>query len=138
METCRTAIGGGHLARGKNPWTARRFHRFARRIRLSLCLRHSAGLISSCVSRIITISLLNSCTSEGRPPTDPGQHPHRDFCADFSVCSRPPSHFSMNQPQTQSPLVAIVGPTASGKSALAVWLAQRLPGEVVTCDSTQL
>jgi tRNA dimethylallyltransferase len=44
----------------------------------------------------------------------------------------------MNQPQTQSPLVAIVGPTASGKSALAVWLAQRLPGEVVTCDSTQL
>lgn len=44
----------------------------------------------------------------------------------------------MSQPQTQLPLVAIVGPTASGKSALAVWLAQRLSGEVVACDSTQL
>jgi tRNA dimethylallyltransferase len=36
------------------------------------------------------------------------------------------------------PLVAIVGPTASGKSALAVWLALRLGGEVVACDSTQM
>jgi len=36
------------------------------------------------------------------------------------------------------PLVAIVGPTASGKSSLAVWLAERLGGEVVACDSTQL
>lgn len=37
-----------------------------------------------------------------------------------------------------APLVAIVGPTASGKSALAVWLAERLRGEVIACDSTQL
>jgi tRNA dimethylallyltransferase len=36
------------------------------------------------------------------------------------------------------PLVAIVGPTASGKSALAVDLARQLSGEVVACDSTQL
>jgi tRNA dimethylallyltransferase len=35
-------------------------------------------------------------------------------------------------------LIAIVGPTASGKSAIAVWLAERLGGEVVACDSTQL
>jgi tRNA dimethylallyltransferase len=35
-------------------------------------------------------------------------------------------------------LVAIVGPTASGKSTLAVWLAERLDGEVVACDSTHL
>ena len=38
----------------------------------------------------------------------------------------------------ESPLVAIVGPTASGKSALGVWLARQLGGEVVACDSTQL
>ena len=38
----------------------------------------------------------------------------------------------------ESPLIAIVGPTASGKSALAVWLARQLAGEVVACDSTQL
>ena len=40
--------------------------------------------------------------------------------------------------QKISPLVAIVGPTASGKSALGVWLAQKLGGELVACDSTQL
>jgi tRNA dimethylallyltransferase len=36
------------------------------------------------------------------------------------------------------PLVAIVGPTASGKSALAVALARKFNGEVVACDSTQV
>jgi tRNA dimethylallyltransferase len=44
----------------------------------------------------------------------------------------------MSDAKTQLPLVAIVGPTASGKSALGVWLAERLGGEVVACDSTQL
>jgi tRNA dimethylallyltransferase len=33
-------------------------------------------------------------------------------------------------------LVAVVGPTATGKSALAVHLAQQCGGEVVACDST--
>lgn len=35
-------------------------------------------------------------------------------------------------------LIAVVGPTASGKSALAVELAKKLDGEVVSCDSMQL
>lgn len=35
-------------------------------------------------------------------------------------------------------LVAIVGPTASGKSALGIRLGERLGGEVVVCDSTQV
>jgi len=35
-------------------------------------------------------------------------------------------------------LLAIVGPTASGKSALAVALAERFGGEVLACDSTQV
>jgi tRNA dimethylallyltransferase len=39
---------------------------------------------------------------------------------------------------SEFPLIAIVGPTASGKSALGVWLAEQLGGEVVACDSTQL
>ena len=34
------------------------------------------------------------------------------------------------------PLVAILGPTAVGKSALAIALARRLEGEIVSCDST--
>jgi tRNA dimethylallyltransferase len=33
-------------------------------------------------------------------------------------------------------LLAIVGPTATGKSALGIALAQRLGGEIVNCDST--
>jgi tRNA dimethylallyltransferase len=44
----------------------------------------------------------------------------------------------MSKNKTLLPLVAIVGPTASGKSALGVNLAERLGGEVVACDSTQL
>ena len=36
------------------------------------------------------------------------------------------------------PLVVILGPTASGKSALAVCVAQQFAGEVVACDSTQV
>jgi tRNA dimethylallyltransferase len=44
----------------------------------------------------------------------------------------------MNSENVTLPLVAIVGPTASGKSALGIWLAEQLGGEVVACDSTQL
>ncbi|HYN04909.1 MAG TPA: tRNA (adenosine(37)-N6)-dimethylallyltransferase MiaA [Vicinamibacteria bacterium] len=36
------------------------------------------------------------------------------------------------------PLVAIVGPTASGKSALALRLARERSGEIVSCDSLQV
>jgi hypothetical protein len=42
---------------------------------------------------------------------------------------------SMGTPGT---LIAIVGPTATGKSALAVRLAQRLSGEVINADSRQV
>jgi tRNA dimethylallyltransferase len=44
----------------------------------------------------------------------------------------------MNSENATLPLVAVIGPTASGKSALGVWLAEQLGGEVVACDSTQL
>ncbi len=44
----------------------------------------------------------------------------------------------MSESKSLLPLVAIVGPTASGKSALGVKLAEKLGGEVVACDSTQL
>jgi tRNA dimethylallyltransferase len=36
------------------------------------------------------------------------------------------------------PLIAIVGPTGSGKSALALRLARELGGEIVSCDSLQV
>jgi tRNA dimethylallyltransferase len=36
------------------------------------------------------------------------------------------------------PLIAIVGPTGSGKSALALRMARELSGEIVSCDSLQV
>lgn len=36
------------------------------------------------------------------------------------------------------PIIAIVGPTASGKTSLSVALAKKLGGEVVSCDSMQV
>ena len=36
------------------------------------------------------------------------------------------------------PLVVVLGPTASGKSALAIEIASRWGGEVICCDSTQV
>jgi tRNA dimethylallyltransferase len=41
-------------------------------------------------------------------------------------------------PAAGLPLIAILGPTASGKSALAVCLAEKFGGEVIACDSTQV
>ena len=35
-------------------------------------------------------------------------------------------------------VLCVVGPTASGKTALGVWLAQQYNGEVVSCDSMQI
>jgi len=45
----------------------------------------------------------------------------------------------MNNTELESlPLIVVVGPTASGKSALAVRLARALQAEIIACDSTQL
>ena len=46
---------------------------------------------------------------------------------------RPPSRRDASARQG---LVAVVGPTATGKSALALALAERLGGEIIACDST--
>lgn len=43
-----------------------------------------------------------------------------------------------HSPKQGWPLVVVLGPTASGKSALALRLAQELGGEVLACDSTQV
>jgi tRNA dimethylallyltransferase len=42
---------------------------------------------------------------------------------------------SDNNPPPALPLVVIAGPTASGKTALALTLAQRFAGEIISCDS---
>jgi tRNA dimethylallyltransferase len=40
-----------------------------------------------------------------------------------------------NPPQAEVPLIVIAGPTASGKTALALRIAEELQGEIVSCDS---
>lgn len=44
----------------------------------------------------------------------------------------------IDEDATQSPLVAVTGPTGSGKSELALVLAERFAGEIVNCDSVQV
>src|SRR5215468_10172348 len=44
----------------------------------------------------------------------------------------------MNQSSSKSTLIAVVGPTASGKSDLGIALAERFDGEIVNCDSVQV
>ncbi len=40
--------------------------------------------------------------------------------------------------ESKIPLIAVVGPTASGKTSLAVEICKRIGGEVVSCDSMQI
>ena len=42
------------------------------------------------------------------------------------------------KPENQKPIYAVVGPTASGKTALGVELALRVGGEIINCDSVQI
>ncbi len=44
----------------------------------------------------------------------------------------------MDRAQTTPPIVAVVGPTAAGKSELSLDLARELAGEVVNTDSMQV
>ncbi len=49
-----------------------------------------------------------------------------------------PIEYLASSRRVSLPLIAIVGPTASGKSSLAVSLARKLKAEVLACDSTQV
>ena len=44
----------------------------------------------------------------------------------------------MTRDNLTSPLIAVVGPTASGKSDLGIALAERYNGEIINCDSVQV
>lgn len=45
---------------------------------------------------------------------------------------------AVNASQLEKPVLAIVGPTASGKSTLAIEVALKLGGEIINCDSVQV
>src|SRR3990167_9318156 len=44
----------------------------------------------------------------------------------------------MMQRRRMEKVIAVVGPTASGKSALGIFLAQKIGGEVISADSRQV
>ena len=46
--------------------------------------------------------------------------------------------FAIKKETEMTKILAVVGPTAGGKSALALALAKRLDGEIVSCDSMQI
>src|SRR5271165_4352826 len=55
-----------------------------------------------------------------------------------TTCAGDPGKATAPPQQSEPLLVVILGPTASGKSALAINLAQRFACEVVSCDSVAL
>src|SRR5712664_3322686 len=138
MEVCRTGSRCACWVPEKNRLTARPFPPFALRIRSNRCRRPSADRISSCGFISFIICLSKPLISETPAPTGSRQPSPRALLAHISFCSRAASPFSMSETKALLPLVVVVGPTASGKSALGVKLAERLGGEVVVCDSTQL
>src|SRR5581483_10539926 len=60
----------------------------------------------------------------------------RDACG--TAVNHSGSDMAYSPPASERPLVALVGPTASGKSSLAIAIAERFRGEVLNCDSLQM
>lgn len=48
------------------------------------------------------------------------------------------AHFAESQEQKKVPLIAVIGPTASGKTAFGIALAQAFNGEIISADSRQI
>lgn len=78
-------------------------------------------------------------TNEARPLLGSCAPRSTASARDYSYhADRPCDSAAVADRDNVAPLVAIVGPTASGKSELAVCLAQSVNGEVVNYDSVQL
>src|SRR5437660_10698256 len=138
MVRCPTGNRCGLWVQARSLWTGRRCPPFARRILLNRCRPPSAGLTSSCDLFSCTTCPPKPLTNEASAPVDGWPASSRAIGAHLHLGARAAFPVSMKPENSQPLLVAIVGPTASGKSALGVWLAERLGGEVVACDSTQL
>ena len=77
-----------------------------------------------------------------RSPAEPSQrHPREigtESQADASRPQQPSPHADAAGGRDLPPLIAIVGPTAVGKTALSLRLAEALGGEIVSADSRQV
>ena len=61
-----------------------------------------------------------------------------DRAIDVADARRPRGHRARSRPDVRARVVALFGPTASGKSGAAIALAARTGGEIVSCDAMQL
>ena len=124
---------------GKEPLDRAASLPFALPIPSSRCLRNSLGRTSSCDSRTFTICSQKYAISseDSHASRFSAAFCSRCLCSLCCSCALGISCFDESG-NIELPLVAVVGPTASGKSALGVWLAEQFGGEVVACDSTQL
>ncbi|MGH9485818.1 MAG: tRNA (adenosine(37)-N6)-dimethylallyltransferase MiaA, partial [Terriglobales bacterium] len=73
------------------------------------------------------------------PFTSPPSGGSSASCGDPPPIADPGASPDARKPRrAEPPLVALVGPTASGKSELALYLAERLNGEIINYDSVQV
>src|SRR4051812_42446108 len=96
----------------------------------SRCRRNTRTIAPSSPSRSTT-------TKRRRGDHDPPYAHAADRSADHAGRARGAGSGSRAPAALMAPrLVAILGPTATGKSALGIALARRFGGEIVSCDST--
>src|SRR5205823_6538492 len=102
--------------------------------RKSVCVSFSCTI---CLSKPPTNDKLSPASFVSRrencPPTSSRQPASCGDCSRHSHHPRLAHSLSMISAATVPPLLAIVGPTASGKSALGIFLAKKFGGEVVAC-----
>jgi tRNA dimethylallyltransferase len=75
---------------------------------------------------------VSATLDEGRKVKEPGRQPAVHAVQAHAVSP----HSGVREPL--SPLIAIVGPTAAGKTALSIELAEATGGEIVSADSRQI
>src|SRR5271170_7745850 len=132
MVGCRRTTRSRFSDPARSHWTGRRCLRSARRIRLSRCRRNSKGRISNCGLRIFTTRRFRKTRKHDETGARTGdwQLVAGTACGGAAAVAGVAGNIPQMKVQQELPLIAIVGPTASGKSALAIALAEKLGAEV--------
>src|SRR5689334_5417311 len=106
----------------------------------------SSAPLSKCSVAIIPTTNISSAAGPHRPNSSALASSSRaSSCFGCCIGKRPPlpnslgTQIPMTQPaNAKSPLVLLAGPTAVGKSELALLLAEKIGGEIVSVDSMQV
>src|SRR5215831_544695 len=143
MAACRRPTRRWNARQARRRWTTLRCPPYARRIRSSRCQKSSTG--RTCGSEFSSCIICLSITSTSRlvlRANQPNANRGNSFVGGARAAGVAPALleiFRMSAGATPLPqLVAVLGPTGSGKSSLGIELARKLNGEVLACDSTQV